>query len=156
MQLVFAQHAHVAQDQAQQPRVAALARQRFMLTLLGAFSIVGLVLAVVGVYGVMAQLARGRIREMGIRIALGAKATEVQWLVVRHGLKLVGLGLVIGLVGAVLLSRSITALLFQVQPLDPVTFVAVPLLLILSGLAACWLPALRVSRASPALALRAD
>ena len=137
-------------------RDRSLARQRFMLTLLGAFSIVGLVLAVVGVYGVMAQLARGRIREMGIRIALGAKATEVQWLVVRHGLKLVGLGLVIGLVGAVLLSRSITALLFQVQPLDPVTFVAVPLLLILSGLAACWLPALRVSRASPALALRAD
>jgi putative ABC transport system permease protein len=137
-------------------RDRSMARQRFMLTLLGAFSIVGMVLAVVGVYGVMAQLARGRIREMGIRIALGAKASEVQWLVVRHGLKLVGSGLVIGLVGAVLLSRSITALLFKIEPLDPVTFVAVPTLLIVSGLAACWLPALRVSRASPALALRAD
>lgn len=137
-------------------RDRSLARQRFMLTLLGAFSIVGVLLAVVGVYGVMAQLARGRVREMGIRIALGAKAAEVQWLVVRHGLKLVGLGLVIGLVGAVLLSQSITALLFQVHPLDPITFVAVPLLLTLSGLAACWLPALRVSRSSPALALRAD
>jgi len=137
-------------------RDRSLARQRFMLTLLGAFSIVGLVLAVIGVYGVMAQLARGRIREMGIRIALGAKATEVQWLVVKHGLKLVGLGLVIGLAGAVILSRSITALLFQVDPLDPLTFAIVPLLLVVSGLAACWLPALRVSRASPALALRAD
>jgi putative ABC transport system permease protein len=127
-----------------------------MLTLLGAFSLVGMLLAVVGVYGVMAQLARGRIREMGIRIALGAKASEVQWLVVRHGLKLVGSGLVIGLIGAVLLSRSISALLFQIEPLDPLTFVAVPMLLVVSGLAACWLPALRVSRASPALALRAD
>ena len=76
--------------------------------------------------------------------------------VVKHGLKLVGTGLIIGLIGAVLLSRSVTALLFQVEPLDPITFVAVPMLLVVSGLAACWLPALRVSRASPALALRSD
>lgn len=137
-------------------RDRSVARQRFMLTLLGAFSLVGMALAVVGVYGVMAQLARGRIREMGIRIALGARATEVQWLVVKHGLKLVGTGLIIGLVGAVLLSRSVSALLFQIEPLDPITFVAVPTLLVLSGVAACWLPALRVSRASPALALRSD
>jgi putative ABC transport system permease protein len=137
-------------------RARSIARQRFILSLLGGFSLVGMALAVVGVYGVMAQLARGRVREMGIRIALGAQATEVQWLVVRHGLRLVGIGLAAGLLGAVLLSRSITALLFQVEPLDPVTFVAVPTLLILSGLAACWIPAFRVSRASPALALRAD
>jgi putative ABC transport system permease protein len=137
-------------------RDRSLARQRFMLTLLGAFSVVGLVLAVVGVYGVMAQLARGRVREMGIRIALGAQATEVQWLVVSHGLRLVAVGLGLGLTAALLLSRSITAFLFQVQPVDPITFVAVPLLLVLSATAACWLPALRASRASPALALRTD
>jgi putative ABC transport system permease protein len=139
-----------------QVRAESLARQRFMLTLLGAFSLVGLVLAVVGVYGVMAQLARGRVREMGIRIALGARAAEVQWLVVRHGLRLVAAGLGVGLTAALLLSRSISGLLFQVEPVDPVTFLAVPLLLILSGASACWLPALRASRASPALALRAD
>lgn len=137
-------------------RDQALARQRFMLTLLGAFAVTGMMLAVIGVYGVMAQLARGRVREMGIRIALGAQAGSVQWLVVRHGLRLVGLGLVLGLGAAVLLSRSISVLLFEVTPLDPVTFVVVPLLLVLSGLVACWLPAARVSRASPALALRAD
>ena len=137
-------------------RDRSLARQRFMLTLLGAFSLVGMVLAVVGVYGVMAQLARGRVREMGIRIALGAQAAEVQWLVVRHGLRLVAMGLGIGLSAALLLSRSITALLFQIQPLDPITFVSVPVLLVLSAMAACWLPALRASRASPALALRTD
>jgi putative ABC transport system permease protein len=137
-------------------RDRSLARQRFLLTLLGAFSLVGLVLAVVGVYGVMAQLARGRVREMGIRLALGARSGEVQWLVVRHGLRLVALGLAIGLTASLLLTRSITALLFQVQPMDPLTFIAVPLLLVLSGLAACWLPALRASRASPALALRTD
>jgi putative ABC transport system permease protein len=137
-------------------RDRSLARQRFMLTLLGAFSLVGLVLAVVGVYGVMAQLARSRVREMGIRIALGAQAAEVQWLVVRHGLRLVATGLGIGLTAALLLSRSITALLFQIQPLDPITFVSVPVLLVLSAMAACWLPALRASRASPALALRTD
>lgn len=137
-------------------RDRSLARQRFMLTLLGAFSVVGMVLAVVGVYGVMAQLARGRVREMGIRIALGAQSGEVQWLVVRHGLRLVTLGLAIGLIAALFLSRSITVLLFQVQPLDPVTFIAVPLLLVLSAMLACWLPALRASRASPALALRAE
>ncbi|HSB54710.1 MAG TPA: ABC transporter permease, partial [Gemmatimonadales bacterium] len=135
-------------------RGRSLARQRFMLTLMGAFSVTGMLLAVIGVYGVMAQLARGRVREMGIRIALGAQAGSVQWLVVRHGLRLVGAGLVLGLAGAVVLSRSISALLFQVEPLDPVTFVTVPLLLVVSGLAACWLPAFRVSRASPALALR--
>ncbi len=137
-------------------RDRSLARQRFMLTLLGSFSLVGVLLAVIGVYGVMAQLARGRIREMGIRIALGAQAAEVQWLVVRHGLRLVGLGLVVGLAGAVLLSGSITVLLFKVQPLDPLTFVVVPLLLVVTGVSACWLPALRASRASPALALRAE
>jgi putative ABC transport system permease protein len=137
-------------------RSKALARQRFMLTLMGAFSVTGMLLAVIGVYGVMAQLARGRVREMGIRIALGAQVGSVQWLVVRHGLQLVGGGLLLGLAASVLLSRSISALLFRVEPLDPVTFITVPLLLILSGLAACWLPAFRVSRASPALALRAD
>ncbi|HWA41254.1 MAG TPA: ADOP family duplicated permease, partial [Gemmatimonadales bacterium] len=140
----------------EEQRARSLARQRFLLTLLGAFSVTGMLLAVIGVYGVMAQLARSRVREMGIRIALGAKAGDVQWLVVRHGLRLVGIGLVVGLAGAAILSRSITALLFQVTPLDPITFITVPLLLVLSGVAACWLPALRVSRASPALALRAD
>jgi putative ABC transport system permease protein len=137
-------------------RSQSLARQRFMLTLLLAFAVVGLVLAVVGVYGVMAQMARGRIREMGIRMALGAQAEEVQWLVVRHGLRLVLIGLGLGIVVALMTTRAMTSILYQIAPADPATFVTVPLLLVFSGLVACWLPALRASRANPSVALRVD
>jgi putative ABC transport system permease protein len=137
-------------------RAAALARQRFLTILLLAFSGVGLLLAVVGVYGVMAQLARGRTREMGIRVALGAQASQVQWLVVRHGLLLTATGEAIGMLAAFFATRAMVALLYGIDATDPPTFFAVPFLLALAAMAACWVPAWRSARADPMVTLRSD
>ena len=137
-------------------RAASLARERFLTTLLLAFAAVGLLLAVVGVYGVMAQLVRHRRREMGIRLALGAQVPQVRWLVVQQGLRLVAIGLVTGTAGALLATRVVRVLLFGVEPADPVTFVVVPAVLAVTGLAASWLPARQASRADPAGVLRAE
>jgi putative ABC transport system permease protein len=137
-------------------RAASLARQRFLMTMLLVFAGAGLLLAVIGVYGVMAQLARRRTREMGIRLALGAEGAQVRWLVVRHGLGLVVLGLGIGLAAALLATRAMRAFLYHVTPADPATFIGVPLLLVLTALAATWIPALRASHTDPAATLRED
>jgi putative ABC transport system permease protein len=126
------------------------------MTMLVVFAGVGLVLAMIGVYGVLAQVARRRTREMGIRIALGSPIAEVRWLVVRHGLGLVTVGLAIGVVAALVATRGLGALLFHVAPADPLTFVAVPIVLALTGIAAAWIPALQASRADPAVALRSE
>jgi putative ABC transport system permease protein len=134
----------------------SLARERFLTTLLLLFAGVGLALAVVGVYGVMAQMARRRVREMGIRLALGAQSNDVRWLVVRNGLKLVAFGLVIGTAGALVTTRAMQTLLFGVATKDPLTFVAVPIVLVLTALLATWVPATFASRADPATALRAE
>jgi putative ABC transport system permease protein len=134
----------------------SIAGQRFIMYLLLVFAVTGLVLAVVGVYGVMAQLGRRRTQEMGIRMALGARTSQVQWLVVRHGLRLVTVGVVLGLVGATGATGAMRDLLYDVTPRDPVTFLTVPVLLALTALAASWLPAAKVSRADPAGALRAE
>jgi putative ABC transport system permease protein len=137
-------------------RSASLARQRFLMMMLLVFAGVGIALAVVGVYGVMAQYARGRSREMGIRLALGAQRVQVRWLVVRRGMWLVGAGLAAGIGVALAATRFMQAFLFDVTPVDPVTFVAVPLLLLLTAAAATWLPALRASRADPVATLREE
>jgi putative ABC transport system permease protein len=134
----------------------SIASQRFIMLLLVVFAATGFLLAVVGVYAVMAQLGRRRTREMGIRLALGARMGEVQWLVVRHGLRLVIAGLAIGLAGALAATRAIRALLFEITPGDPVTFLSGCVLLALTALVASWLPAARASRADPAGALRAE
>ena len=134
----------------------SLARDRFLMMLLLAFAGVGLVLAVVGVYGVLAQLTRSRSREMGIRIALGAPTARVRWQVVRHGLALILAGLGVGGVSAVLATRAMRGLLFQVAPADPATFATVAAVLAATGLVASWLPAARASRADPAVVLRGD
>ncbi|HEY5062205.1 MAG TPA: ABC transporter permease, partial [Gemmatimonadaceae bacterium] len=99
----------------------SLARARFLTTLLLAFAVVGLALSVVGVYGLLAQLARNRTREMGIRLALGAPTSAVRWLVVRHGLGVTLAGLCIGAAAALAASRVMTTLLFNVAPNDPLT-----------------------------------
>jgi ABC-type antimicrobial peptide transport system permease subunit len=137
-------------------RLKSLARERFLMTMLVIFAAVGLVLAVIGVYGVLAQVARRRTREMGIRIALGSPIGQVRWLVVKHGLGLVTIGLAIGISAALIATRGLGALLYHVAPADPVTFVAIPLLLALTGVAAAWIPALQASRADPAVALRSE
>ena len=134
----------------------SLAPQRFLMTMLVVFASVGLLLAIVGVYGVLAQLARRRTREMGIRIALGAPVAQVRWLVVRHGLALVLTGLGIGVAVAFVATRGLAALLYHVAPADPLTFAAVPILLALTGVAAAWIPATQASRADPSMALRSE
>jgi predicted permease len=137
-------------------RTASLARERFLTTLLLVFAGVGLALAIVGVYGVMAQMARRRVREMGIRLALGAQANDVRWLVVRNGLRLVVAGLALGTAAALVATRALEAMLYGVAPKDPLTFVAVPLVLVLTAVAATWIPASFASRADPATALRSE
>ena len=137
-------------------RSASLARDRFLTILMLAFAAVGMLLGVVGIYGVVAQLARRRMREMGIRIALGARANQVQWLVVRHGIVLTGMGIALGVAGAALATKVIESLLYGVAPIDPITFVAVPVLVLFTAALASWLPALRASRADPTQVLRAE
>jgi putative ABC transport system permease protein len=132
----------------------ALARARFLTTLLLGFALVGLLLSVVGVYGLLAQLARNRTREMGIRLALGAPQSRVRWLVIRHGLNITVAGLAIGGVVALLSTRAMKALLFDTAPNDPLTLFAVALFLATTSVIASWLPARRASRADPAIALR--
>jgi putative ABC transport system permease protein len=134
----------------------AIALERFLMTLLVVFAAVGAALAVVGVYGVLAQAVRQRTREMGIRIALGAESADVQWMVVRHGLRLAATGLAIGAAVALIAVRAIRGLLYGVPPADPVTFTVAVAILAITVLAASWLPARRASRADPAIALRAD
>ena len=132
----------------------AVARQRFLMTLLAVFATVALVLAVVGVYGVTAQAARQRTQEIGIRMALGARAPDVLSLVVREGMATIVAGLVIGLSSGMLLSRMMTSLLYETAPTDGATFAAVALALAVAGVLASWLPARRASRVDPALLLR--
>jgi putative ABC transport system permease protein len=135
---------------------ASLANQEFMLVLLGAFAALALVLASVGIYGVMAYSVANRTREIGIRLALGAPVAKVVGLVVRDGSKLAGLGLGIGLVAAVAASRALGSLLYAVPALDPVTYLAVAVGLSGVALLASYVPARRAVRVDPAVTLRAE
>jgi len=139
-----------------QVRAAALGRDKFLAVLMVSFAGVGLVLGIVGIYGVVAQLARRRTREMGIRLALGARTGQLQWLVVRKGLGLTLVGIGFGVAMALGATKVIRTLLYQVRPADPVTFVLVPVLVLLTAGLASWIPAARASRADPAAVLRAD
>jgi putative ABC transport system permease protein len=134
----------------------AIAQPRFRAELVGAFAALALALAAAGVFGVLAFAVSQRTREFGIRMALGAQRGDVLAMVVRGGLRITLLGVALGLAGAAAVTRSLATLLFNVQPLDPVTFAAAPILLSLVALAACALPALRASRVDPAVALRQE
>ncbi len=122
--------------------------------LFGIFSGIALVLAAVGIYGVMAYFVTQRTREIGIRIALGAQWRDVLKLILRSGMSLVVIGLAIGLAGAFALTRLMASLLFEVSPTDPVTFGAVALAVILAALLACYIPARRAAKVNPLVALR--
>jgi putative ABC transport system permease protein len=137
-------------------RATSMSRAVFLTTLLVIFAVIGVVLAVVGVYGVLAHAARHRTREMGIRIALGAQVSEVRGLVVRDGLRLIGAGLLVGGVAAIASTRVLRTLLYNVAPNDPLTIALVAALLAVTGVLASWLPARRASRTDPMIALRAD
>jgi putative ABC transport system permease protein len=122
--------------------------------LFGIFSAIALVLATVGIYGVMAYFVTQRTREIGVRIALGAQWRDVLKLVLKSGMMLVAIGLVLGLAGAFALTRLMTTLLFEVSPVDPITFLVVALSIIVATLLACYIPARRATRVDPLVALR--
>jgi putative ABC transport system permease protein len=135
---------------------AAVAPARWSTTLLGVFAGVALVIAVLGVFGVLSFIVTQRTRELGIRIALGASTGSVRRLVVMRGLALVVSGLAIGLGGAIALTRFMSTLLFGVTPTDPVTYAGVALLLLAAAMLASYLPARRATRVDPIIALRAE
>jgi ABC-type antimicrobial peptide transport system permease subunit len=132
----------------------ATARQNFSMTLLSVFAGIALLLAAIGIYGMLSYAVQQRCQEIGIRMALGAQAKDVLGMVVKQGMTLAGLGIVIGLAGALALSRLLTALLFGVKPNDPLTFAVIGGLLALIALLACWFPARRATRVDPLVALR--
>jgi putative ABC transport system permease protein len=132
------------------------AERRFSLLLLTLFAGIALTLSVIGIYGVMAYATSQRRHEIGIRMALGADSREVLGLVVGQGMRLVAIGLILGLTGAWLLSRVLTSQLYGVSTRDPLTYFAVALLLGAVALAASYLPARRAVRTDPSSALRAD
>jgi putative ABC transport system permease protein len=132
------------------------ANRRFTTLLLGAFAGLAFVLAIIGIYGVIAYSTTQRTQEIGIRMALGADRRSVVRLVLAGGLRIAGLGLTIGLLGAFALTQVLSGLLFGVSARDPLTFVLVPAALLFVSLAACWIPARRAMRIEPVMALRGD
>ncbi|HSJ64648.1 MAG TPA: ABC transporter permease [Gemmatimonadaceae bacterium] len=134
----------------------SVAQPRFLLTLLGIFACTAVVLASIGLYGVIAQGVIERTREIGIRLALGARPREVQRMIVRAGGGLAVAGIAIGLAGAFAGSRAIAAYLFGVQPIDPLTMAGAVFVLLPVALLASWIPARRATRVDPAITLRAE
>jgi putative ABC transport system permease protein len=131
----------------------SLGTRRVSMQLFAVFAAAALLLAAVGIYGVLAYSVTQRTQEIGIRMALGAQKSDVLGLVIRQGMMLAVIGVVVGLVGAFALTRLIASLLFGVQPTDPLTFLAIPLLLLFVALVACYLPARRAARLDPKIAL---
>ena len=133
---------------------ASLGSRRFNLTLIGFFGVVALLLATAGVFGVMAYSVSRRTREIGVRVALGARTGDVLALIMGQGLKTVLVGVAIGIVGALAITRTLESLLFGVSATDPLTFAAVVLVLVAAALLACYLPARKATHVDPMVALR--
>jgi len=134
----------------------AVARQRLMMLFLAIFAAAALLLAAVGIHGVIAYSVTQRTQEIGIRMALGAQARDVLKMVVGHALLLAAAGIVIGGAAALLLSRLMEGLLFDITPLDPLTYIGVTLTLATVAALAAWLPGRRATRVDPVIALRAE
>ncbi len=130
--------------------------QRLLTFLLGVFALLALVLATIGLYGVIAYTSLRRLREIGLRLALGAQRFQIQGMVLSHGMKLLGVGMLLGIGGALALSRVLRSVLFQVETGDLEIYFAVGVVLLFATLAASWLPARRASRIDPIVTLRAE
>jgi putative ABC transport system permease protein len=135
---------------------SSVAASRFNTTLLAIFAGVALVLTIIGLYGVMSYSVAQRTNEIGIRMALGAQTRDVLGLIVKDGVKIVGIGLLIGMGGALMLTRLLESLLFGVTTRDPLTFLAIAAVLSLVAMLACYIPALRATRVDPLEALRCE
>jgi predicted permease len=131
-----------------------VAQPRFFTVLLTIFGLLAVVLAAVGAYGVISYSVRERTQEFGIRIALGADRAEVLGLVLKHSMLLAGVGLVLGLIGAIAITRLLGTLLFGIRPMDPATFAAAAVFLMVVALLATYLPARAATKVDPMLALR--
>ncbi len=134
----------------------SIAEQRFSMLLLGLFAVLGMLLASIGIYGVMSYYLAQRTNEIGIRIALGAQSRDVIRLILQRGLTLALAGAAIGLAGAFALTRLLKGFLFNVSATDPATFAGVASLLIVVALTACWIPARRAAKVDPMAALRSE
>ena len=135
---------------------SSLGQRRLSMILLGAFSAIALLLASIGIYGVLAYSVTQRSRELGIRMALGAARGRVLRLVIGQGMALATVGIAIGLAGAFALTRFLASQLYSITPTDPATFVGVSLLLATIALVATLMPALRATRVDPVVALREE
>jgi putative ABC transport system permease protein len=131
-----------------------VAQPRFRADLMGVFALLALSLTVVGIYGVLNYSVTRRMHEIGVRMALGAEKHDVLWMVLSQGLKLAVIGVAIGIAGALALTRFLTSLLYGVTPTDPLTFIAVSLILMAVALLACYIPARRAAKVDPMVALR--
>jgi putative ABC transport system permease protein len=134
----------------------SVADRRFALELLGVFAAVALLLAAIGIYGVMSYSFSQRTHEVGIRIALGAQRLDILRLALGEGMGIVLIGLASGLAGAVIMTRFFQSMLFDVAPTDPVTFLCVSTILAGVALLACYIPAKRATRVDPLVALREE
>jgi ABC-type antimicrobial peptide transport system permease subunit len=132
----------------------SLASQRFAMILLAVFAALALILASIGIYGVISYVSGQRMHEIGIRIALGAQRSDVLKMVLGQGVRLAMFGVVTGLVAAAALAQLIAKILYGVSPIDPLTFIVVAVVLTLVALAACYIPARRAMRVDPIIALR--
>jgi ABC-type antimicrobial peptide transport system permease subunit len=134
----------------------AVARPRLLTTLLALFGVLGALIGGIGLYGVLAYFVTQRRREIGVRVALGADSASVLRMVVRRGLWLAGVGLIVGLAGAAMLTRFMRSVLYGVGTTDPATFVGVAAVLLGVAFLASWIPARRAARVDPLIAMRAE
>jgi len=132
----------------------SFAARRFEMLLMGLFAALAVALAAIGIYGVIAYAVAQRTREIGVRVAIGARMRDVVSLVLSGGLRLALLGIGIGVAGAVATTRLLSSMLYGIDPTDPATLVAVATALLAIALFACWLPARRAARIDPTEALR--
>jgi putative ABC transport system permease protein len=138
----------------EQTLAVSIAFNRFLMILMSVFAAIALVLAAIGIYGVLAYWVRQRTHEIGIRMALGAQKSEVLAMVIGNGLKLAIVGIAAGIAGALALTWLLSSRLFGVKPDDPGTFLLVSIVLLVVALLACYIPARRATRVDPMVALR--
>ena len=131
-------------------------RHKLLTFLLTVFAVLALGLATVGLYGVIAYTSLRRLREIGVRLALGAQRFQIQNLILSHGMKLLAVGVMLGIAGAIAVSHLLRSILFQVQPADLEIYFGVGAILVVATVAASWLPAWRASRVDPVITLRSE